>query len=95
MNICVSIIDNCKNLYDSFGEICVKCNCCGRIDEKTKDIALYKINVRQLKEIVNKIENKNFQSNLQQGNIARDIEYYAKKIQEAVKNIDFDKEIDQ
>lgn len=25
-----SVMDNCWNLYDSFGEICVECGCCSK-----------------------------------------------------------------
>lgn len=28
----IRITDNCKNLLDSYGEICVHCNRCGRFD---------------------------------------------------------------
>lgn len=27
------VTDNCQNLQQSYGEICVKCNKCGRFDE--------------------------------------------------------------
>lgn len=30
----IGAIDNCKNLAESYGEICVKCNKCGRFDEE-------------------------------------------------------------
>jgi len=30
------IINKCKNLYESYGEICVHCNACGRFDKSTK-----------------------------------------------------------
>ncbi|AJD29300.1 hypothetical protein N496_19300 (plasmid) [Clostridium botulinum A2B3 87] len=29
-----SVLDNCKNLESSFGEICVKCNKCGRFEKQ-------------------------------------------------------------
>lgn len=33
--MCHSVTENCKNIIDSYGEICVGCNCCGRIDKAT------------------------------------------------------------
>ena len=30
----ISAMDSCKNLAESYGEICVKCNKCGRFDEQ-------------------------------------------------------------
>lgn len=31
-HISLAVIDECKNLEESFGEICVRCNECGRFD---------------------------------------------------------------
>lgn len=33
-----AVVKDCKNLEDSYGEICVKCNKCGRFDEKERDV---------------------------------------------------------
>lgn len=33
IHIDFGVTDNCKNLMESYGEICVKCNKCGRFDE--------------------------------------------------------------
>ena len=35
VHISYSVAKNCQNLYDSYGMICVHCNCCGRIDPET------------------------------------------------------------
>lgn len=37
MMICIGCIDNCQNLMESYGEICVQCNKCGRFDEDAED----------------------------------------------------------
>lgn len=39
LNIYVSyaVTDDCKNLAESYGEICVQCNKCGRFDKKKED----------------------------------------------------------
>jgi hypothetical protein len=33
IHIDFSVTDNCNNLESSYGEICVKCNACGRFNE--------------------------------------------------------------
>jgi hypothetical protein len=33
IHISYGVTDDCKNLEESYGEICVKCNKCGRFDE--------------------------------------------------------------
>ena len=33
LHITYSVLDNCRNLENSYGEICVKCNKCGRFNE--------------------------------------------------------------
>jgi hypothetical protein len=33
IHICYGVTDDCKNLEESYGEICVQCNKCGRFDE--------------------------------------------------------------
>ena len=39
MNIYVSyaVTDDCKNLAESYGEICVQCNKCGRFDKEEEE----------------------------------------------------------
>lgn len=37
VHICLSVRDDCKNLEDSWGEICVRCNKCGRFDDQEDD----------------------------------------------------------
>ena len=32
--ISIGVTDDCKNLEESYGEICVRCNKCGRFDEE-------------------------------------------------------------
>jgi hypothetical protein len=34
IHISYGVTDDCKNLEESYGEICVKCNKCGRFDEE-------------------------------------------------------------
>ena len=35
MRYCMPVTVDCYNLEDSYGMICVRCNCCGRFDTKT------------------------------------------------------------
>lgn len=37
IHIDFSVTDNCINLEESYGEICVKCNACGRFNEDIKE----------------------------------------------------------
>ena len=39
MGIYVSyaVTDDCKNLEESYGEICVRCNKCGRFDKEKEE----------------------------------------------------------
>lgn len=30
-----AVDENCENMYDSYGMICVHCNCCGRFNKDT------------------------------------------------------------
>lgn len=90
-HISQSSIDDCCNLRDSYGMICVGCNCCGRIDKEQMYKSRYKVYVRQLFEEVGAFNDPNFQSNLQQRNIAINVIDYGQKIIDAVEHIDFGK----
>lgn len=78
-----SVTDNCLNLSDSYGEICVKCNCCGRFDKATQYQAQINVYTRQLQ------EEKDFDNwvegaeELQMKNIKLNIEYYENLIKQA------------
>jgi hypothetical protein len=32
------VLDDCQNIQESLGEICVQCNKCGRFNKKDEDI---------------------------------------------------------
>lgn len=36
-HISLAVMDGCKNLEESFGEICVRCNKCGRFNEEERE----------------------------------------------------------
>jgi len=77
-----SVREDCVNLMDSYGEICVKCNSCGRFDEKTK----YACYLEVLK--AQQADNANFNDwcegaeELQRENQAKNAAWFKAKIQE-------------
>lgn len=90
--ICKSEKWNCQNPYDSFGEICVGCNCCGRFGEDAMWQARYNLARERLKDNIEKLQNEWFKTNLQQANICSNISYWSKKLEEILTHLDFDKE---
>lgn len=88
--ICKSIMDNCQNLYDSYGQICVGCNCCGRFGEDTMWEARYNLAIARLQDKIEKLQDEWFHTNLQQANICSDISYWSEKLKEILSHIDFD-----
>ncbi len=36
--ISYAVTDDCKNLEESYGEICVRCNKCGRFDKEEAEV---------------------------------------------------------
>ena len=81
---------NCQNPYDSYGMICVGCNCCGEIDKETMWQARYELAVRMLRENVSKITDKSFYTRLQQGNICSNIRFWSEELKEIIMHLDFD-----
>lgn len=81
MCIDYSALDNCKNLEDSFGEICVRCNACGRYDKNTQKecaLNLYKRLLKEEYEFNDWIEG---MEEIQRKNIEANIEYYKRRIE--------------
>lgn len=90
--VCESVIENCQNFYDSYGEICVGCNCCGRFGTDTMWQARYEMAITRLSENIEKLTDEYFQSNLQQQNICSNISYWSERLKEILAHLDFDKE---
>ena len=88
--ICKSIMDNCQNFYDSYGEICVGCNYCGRMGEDTMWQARYELAIRRLGELFDHLTSDRFQTNLQQENICSSISYWSEELKQILKHINFD-----
>ena len=81
----------CVN-HESYGMICVRCNCCGRFGGDTMWKARYELAIRSLSEEVEKLQSEYFQSNLQQANICSNIFYWGAKLKESLTHLDFDNE---
>lgn len=81
-HVCFSVAENCQNFYDSYGEICVHCNCCGRIDPNTKLQCQLELNKRLLEEEqeFNGWSDCPEVNDLQHKNVADNIEYFKRKI---------------
>jgi hypothetical protein len=77
LHISISALENCIN-GDSYGEICVRCNACGRFDKSTQKECAIKMYKRQLQ------EQYNFNGWIegQKRNIESNIQYFKKKIAE-------------
>ena len=88
--ICKSVMENCQNPYDSYGEICVGCNCCGRFGSDTMWQARYELAIERIKDNARKLQAGYFQSNLQQTNICANISYWSEELKEILTHIDFD-----
>ena len=87
MHIDFSVLEDCQNLYDSYGEICVKCNCCGRFDESTKLEAQLKMHKEQLKENIDFGGWWEECNELQEANVKANIEYHEREIKDVEEKI--------
>ena len=81
LHVSYSVTDDCIN-HNSYGAICVWCNCCGRVDKKTmKDAQL-----EYYKELLE--EQYNFDGwiegmeETQKANVKENIEYFKSKIEQ-------------
>lgn len=93
MNIFIDgpALDNCVN-PDSFGEICVHCNACGRYNKRTKkkcELQLYKRLLREEYEFDMWADNADLRK-LQEKNRKANIAYYKKKIAEIESEVEHD-----
>lgn len=80
MKMAINVISNCKNLYDSYGEICVCCNACGRFNPETQleaELHILKRELKKCQEFDNWITGL---EELQRKNIAQDIKWLENKI---------------
>lgn len=81
MKICRAVKDNCYNLGDSYGMVCVRCGCCAE-DEKTRVLARLALHRRWLsyfKQFDGWFEEEDLRA-LQEKNISEDIQYQKKQI---------------
>lgn len=82
LHISFSIKDDCINLSESYGTICVKCNACGRIDKSRQKEDALKMYNRQLEKQRNFNKWVRGSKDIQKKNIAENIKYIENKIKE-------------
>jgi len=75
-HVCSGTQNDCYNPYDSYGEICVHCNCCGRIDKATMHKCRIETDKRHLEETREHLTDPYCQSEVQQKNIRLSIQQY-------------------
>ena len=92
IHVDITAKESCMNPMDSYGEICVRCNCCGRFDEKTQYDCIRRTYARHIIDFAEKIISEDYQTLCQQTNFAISIAHFANEIKEAVKHIDFESE---
>ena len=80
-HICISVTGDCIN-NDSYGEICVHCNACGRFDKSTQKQCALKMYKEKLQEEYDFDDWIDGFEKLQRSNVASNIEYFKKKIEE-------------
>ena len=84
--LCYSVGKDCRNFMDSYGEICVYCNCCGRFGKRTMYTARIRVYRRFLREVKRKAgDRKHYPSDLEQQNIQANIRSLRAAIANAVK----------
>lgn len=80
-HICFAVNDNCWNIYDSYGMICVHCGCCSK-DTKTRQKARLELMERRLAEYeaFDGWDDNEEMRKLQEKNVASIIRYFKRKI---------------
>ena len=81
LHVSYSVTDDCIN-HNSYGEICIWCNCCGRVDKKTMKEAQLKYYKECLEEQYNFDGWIDGMEETQKANVKENIEYFKKKIEE-------------
>ena len=86
-HICYGTQNDCYNTIDSYGEICVGCNCCGLIDKSTMYQCRIATDTRHLGEEREKVDSLEYPLEIQQENIRKNIEWFLKRIKESEERI--------
>lgn len=81
IHVSCSVTKDCIN-HDSYGEICVWCNCCGRIDKATMKEAQIKYFEEQLERLLDFDGWMKGFKLIQKKNVKADIKFYKKKLAE-------------
>ena len=83
--ICSGVSKECLNPYDSYGEICVHCNACGRDDVATMYDCQIKLYTDKLEEEKTQLNDSSWDK-FQRKNIESNIEYFVRMLSNVVKN---------
>jgi hypothetical protein len=86
-HICQGVTDKCENIYESYGEICVHCNACGRIDPTTMYHARAMLYSKMLAQHAEKLLDENYQTDLQQHNIRLSMSSMIEKLRHVMTKI--------
>lgn len=78
-----SVTNKCKNLLNSYGEICVFCNCCGRVDKESMYDAQIATYAEQLQEFAKHLSSADYED-FQKRNCADTIIQFAKYIKKSI-----------
>ena len=81
LHVSYSVTDDCIN-HNSYGAICIWCNCCGRIDKKTMKAAQLKYYKECLEEQYNFDGWIEGMEETQKANVKENIEYFKSKIEQ-------------
>lgn len=84
VHTCIQVSKDCIN-YDSYGEICVGCNACGRFDKSTQNECALKLYKRMLQEQYDFNNWTEGFEEIQKKNIKSNIEFLKNKILELEK----------
>ena len=90
MHIDYAVKPNCYNLTDSYGEICVGCNCCGRFDKKRIYESRLNVDKKWLKYYAEQLTDENWAdrwTDKQIEIILKDCEYRIRAIRKSMKKI--------
>lgn len=80
IHIDYAVNEDCLNFYDSYGEICVHCNACGRFNKETMHEDYLKVLKEHVKENINLSEWMEGYEELQKSNIQENIKYLEDEI---------------
>ena len=83
--ICNGVSEDCLNPYDSYGEICVHCNACGRDDKTTMYDCQIKLYTEKLQEEKQKL-NDSLWNESQRRCVESNVAYFGRMLSTAIED---------